>query len=164
MSSKDELIAKGAVVGSNFNNYGDLDNGHIHLFSAGDNVTIASGAKVLTHDASTKGIVGFTKIAAVKIGSNVFVGANAIILPGVTIGSNVIIGAGAVVAKDVPDNCVLVGNPAKIISTYDEFVMKTKNLFNDSKYIYHKYWKEMTIEERMKQRQDLISGDIGYDI
>lgn len=49
----------------------------------------------------------------VKLGASV--GANATILPGVTIGRNAMVGAGAVVTKDVPDNAVVVGNPAKII-------------------------------------------------
>ena len=49
------------------------------------------------------------------IGNNVYVGANAVIIGGIRIGNNVIIGAGAVVVKDVVDNAVVVGNPAKII-------------------------------------------------
>lgn len=49
------------------------------------------------------------------LGAGVFVGTGAVILPGVTVGNGVIIGAGAVVAKDLPDNCVAVGIPAKII-------------------------------------------------
>ena len=49
------------------------------------------------------------------IGNNVRIGANATVIGDVTIGNNVSIGAGAVVTKDIPDNCVVVGNPAKII-------------------------------------------------
>lgn len=51
----------------------------------------------------------------VTIGDNVWIGGSATICPGVTIGNNVVIGAGSVVVKDVPDNCVVAGNPAKII-------------------------------------------------
>lgn len=50
------------------------------------------------------------------IGCNCYIGARAIIIGGVIIGNNVKIGAGAVVVKDIPDNCTVVGNPAKIIS------------------------------------------------
>lgn len=50
-----------------------------------------------------------------SIGDNVSIGANVNIIGNVTIGNNVIIGAGSVVVKDVPDNCVVAGNPAKII-------------------------------------------------
>lgn len=49
------------------------------------------------------------------IGDNVSVGANVVIIGDINIGNNVIIGAGAVVVKDVPDNCIVAGNPAKII-------------------------------------------------
>lgn len=49
------------------------------------------------------------------LGDNVEVGANVVVIGGVHIGNNVKIGAGAVVTKDIPDNCVVVGNPAKII-------------------------------------------------
>lgn len=51
----------------------------------------------------------------VEIGDNVWIGGNVTILPGVTVGSGVTIGAGSVVVKDVPDNVVVVGNPAKIV-------------------------------------------------
>ena len=51
----------------------------------------------------------------VTIGNDVWIGANCTILPSVTIGNNVVVAAGAVVTKDVPDNCVVGGVPAKII-------------------------------------------------
>ena len=70
---------------------------------------IASGALVFSHD--------FTRSLHVNtyIGKRCFIGANAIIMPGLTIGNNVIVGAGAVVTKDVPKGCIVAGNPAKII-------------------------------------------------
>ncbi len=60
------------------------------------------------------------------IGNNVYIGNNVIILPGVTIGNNVIIGAGAVVTKNIPDNSVAVGVPARVIKTADEYLEKIK--------------------------------------
>lgn len=51
----------------------------------------------------------------VVIGNDVWIGANCVILPGVSVGNNVIISAGAVVTKDIPDNCVVGGVPAKLI-------------------------------------------------
>ena len=51
----------------------------------------------------------------VVIGNNVWIGGSVTILPGVTIGNNVTVGAGAVVTRDVPDNVVVAGNPAKVI-------------------------------------------------
>ena len=61
----------------------------------------------------------------VAIGDNSWIGMNAVIVPGVKIGKNVVVGASAVVTKDVPDDCVVVGNPAKIIKRYD----RTKNIW-----------------------------------
>lgn len=51
----------------------------------------------------------------VKIGNDVWLGGNVCVMPGVTIGNNVVIGAGAVVTKDIPDNSLAVGSPARII-------------------------------------------------
>jgi putative colanic acid biosynthesis acetyltransferase WcaB len=54
-----------------------------------------------------------------EIGDNVDIGANVVILGPIKIGRNVIIGAGSVVVKDIPDNSVVVGNPAKVIRSLD---------------------------------------------
>jgi acetyltransferase-like isoleucine patch superfamily enzyme len=51
------------------------------------------------------------------VGEGTLVGAGAIVLPGIKIGAWVIVGAGAVVTKDVPDRCIVVGNPARIIKS-----------------------------------------------
>lgn len=53
----------------------------------------------------------------VRIGDNVWIGGDVTIVPGVTIGNNVVIGAGSVVVKDIPDNAVAAGNPARVIKS-----------------------------------------------
>lgn len=80
----------------------------IHL---GDRVLITSCVHILAHDYST------SKKLDTYIGDDSFIGIGAIILPGVRIGKEVIIGAGSVVTKDIPDHCIAVGNPAKVIKT-----------------------------------------------
>jgi acetyltransferase-like isoleucine patch superfamily enzyme len=78
----------------------------IHI---GDGSFIAHDAMILAHD--------FSRSIHKKtyIGKECFIGARAIILPGVSIGDHVIVGAGSVVTKDVQSNCIVAGNPAKII-------------------------------------------------
>ena len=56
----------------------------------------------------------------ITIGNNVWIGAGVQIMPGITIGNNVVIGAGSIVVKDIPDNCVAVGNPCKVIRSITE--------------------------------------------
>lgn len=55
----------------------------------------------------------------IKVGNNVWIGGNVVVLPGVTIGDNVVIGAGSVVNKDIPSNSVAVGNPCKVIKSLE---------------------------------------------
>ncbi|MDM1444013.1 acetyltransferase [Myroides odoratimimus] len=74
---------------------------------------------IITHDCEIGDFVelspGATILGRVKIGDFTHVGANATVLPDIVIGNNTIIAAGAVVTKNVPDNCVAIGIPAKII-------------------------------------------------
>lgn len=80
----------------------------IHI---GDESYVASGAIIFTHDFS-RSIKTNT-----YIGKKCFIGANAIIMAGITIGDEVIIGSGSVVTKDVPSNSIAAGNPARILKT-----------------------------------------------
>ena len=59
------------------------------------------------------------EVSPVKIGDHCFVGISSCIMPGVTLGSNVVIGANSVVTKDIPDDCMAAGSPARIIKRYD---------------------------------------------
>ena len=63
----------------------------------------------------------------VHIGENVWIGANAVVLPGITIGDNSVIGAGSVVTKDIPPNVIAVGNPCRVLREIGE---------HDKKYYY----------------------------
>lgn len=146
-TSIDSLRKRGVKIGDNvdiINTY--IDGGFGFLCSIGNNVTL-TGATILTHDASTKKFIGYSKIGSVNIGNNVFVGHGAIILPNVNIGNNVIIGAGTVVAKDVPDNVVIVGNPWRIIMSFDDYIEKNKELLSKS-IVNEKYWQDMSVEEK----------------
>lgn len=123
-----KLIKRGLKIGMNFKRMGGviIDPWHCYHITIGDNVVLAPRVHVLAHDSSTGLFIGKTRAANVSIGNNVFVGAGSIILPGVHIGNRVIIGAGSIVTKDIPDNTVAAGNPAKAICGIDEYLAKEK--------------------------------------
>ena len=83
------------------------------LIRIGDETVVSFGVTILAHDASTRRPLGYTRVAPVAVGRRVFIGANAIILPGVTIGDDAIVGAGSVVSRDVAPGTVVAGNPAR---------------------------------------------------
>ncbi|WAH53833.1 maltose O-acetyltransferase [Pseudescherichia vulneris] len=92
-----------------------LDVCPIHI---GDNCMFAPGVHIYTatHPVdATERNSGLEFGAPVTIGNNVWVGGRAVINPGVTIGNNVVIGSGSVVIRDIPDDVVVAGNPARII-------------------------------------------------
>jgi maltose O-acetyltransferase len=90
-----------------------FDPGYAWLISIGDETTLGPGVTILTHDAAPKLRTGYSRIAPVRIGARVFIGANTTILPGVTVGDDAIVGAGSVVRQDVPAGTVVAGNPAE---------------------------------------------------
>jgi maltose O-acetyltransferase len=129
-----KLEKRGMKVGENFTRQQGcfIDPTHCWLISIGDNVTFSIRVTVLAHDASTKLVTNYTEIGRVTIGNNVFVGANTTILPNVSIGNNVIIGSNSVITKDFPGNCVIAGNPARVIRTLDEYSIRTNEKFRKS--------------------------------
>lgn len=94
------------------------------LVTIGDNFISAPGSTILAHDASTYVHTGKYRVEKTTLGDNVFLGANSIVMPGVSIGDNVIVGAGSVVTKDLESNSVYAGNPAKYICSLDSYIDK----------------------------------------
>ncbi len=124
------LVRNGMAVGVNLHmqDHCRIDISFCWLISIGNNVTLAPNVSIIAHDTSTKRHLGYTKIGLVSIGDNTFVGQDATILPGVRIGRNCIIGAGSVVNRDVPDNSVFAGNPARFLCSTETFVSRNKEL------------------------------------
>lgn len=111
-----------------------------YMITIGDNVRLTENVRLVTHDGGLWVVRELKEeyknadlFKPIVIGNNVHVGVNSVIMPGVTIGNNVIIGCGAVVTKDIPDNSVAVGVPAKVIETIDEYVEKNKDKYIDTK-------------------------------
>lgn len=104
------------------------------LISIGENVWIASNVEMITHDVAHFMLNGMKiwdekfkeKVGCISIGNNVFIGANCKILYDVKIGDNVVIAAGSIVNKDIEDNSIVAGIPAKKIGDFKDFVEKRK--------------------------------------
>ena len=158
------LIAKGLKLGKNVAIIDDFffDPSHCYLISIGDNCTICPNVKLIAHDASTKRILGYTKIGKIEIRDNCFIGDSAIILPGVTIGPNSIVGAGSVVTEDVPPNTVVAGNPAKIICSLEEYVNKVEQMKKGKKVFGKEYLIDNLNQEKLDELLKSVSNSIGF--
>lgn len=132
---------KGAVIGDNCDIHSSARLGtEAYLIEIGNNVRINAGVNIITHDGGVwvlrnlfdkyKDVDLFKKV---KIGNNVHIGTNAVIMPGVEIGDNCIIGVGAIVTKNIPKNSIAVGVPAKVIENLDMYIQKNKKKFLNTK-------------------------------
>lgn len=124
-----------------------------YLISLGNHVRVNEGVQFITHDGGVwvlrelkekyKDIDLFGEIS---VGNNVHIGTNATIMPGVHIGSNCIIGCGAIVTRDIPDNSIAVGIPARVIESLEEYEAK-----NEARFV---HTKGMSREEKRKYLMD----------
>ena len=162
----DYCYAHGFTSGKNFHCYSGypIDANWPWLISVGDDVVLSSNVRILAHDASTARAGAHTKIGIVKIGNNVFIGADSIVLCNTRIGDNVIIGAGSVVTKDVPSNSVYAGNPAKYICSFEEYQARhLKNREIHPIFDQHKWneWINASDEEKEEMKKRL-ENTFGY--
>ena len=97
-----------------------VDDTHIYVGDCtmfGPNVTVATAGHPILPELREK---AYQYNIPVRIGKNVWIGAGAVIVPGITIGDNAVIGAGSVVVKDIPANVVAVGNPCRVLREINE--------------------------------------------
>lgn len=158
------LKENGLKIGEDCHIMGEciIDPGHCWLIEIGNKVTLAPRVHILSHDASTKRELGYTYIAPVIIGDNVFVGAGSVVLPNVKIGNNVIIGAHSVVANDIPNNSVVVGNPARFIKTYEEYMEEKSDLLQASLIYDESYTINNITNEKIKQMKLELKSKSGF--
>lgn len=105
------------------------------------NDCVITGCTILGHDASPALFLEELQGTSIydrrsykketRIGNRVFIGVNAVVLAGITIGDNCIVGAGAIVCHDVPPGSVVAGNPAKVISTIEDFKKKYRQIYSE---------------------------------
>ena len=166
LSKEEQWKARGVKIGKNFDGPdSNIDYCFGHLVTIGDNVTI-SGTTILAHDGSTKKILGYSKVAPVTIGNDVFIGYGSIVLPGVTIGNKVIVGAGTVCSKNIPDNSVVVcgiDTTYRFLCTYDEYVEKEK--LDLQKYpVSNVLFTDKTAEEWDNWEKEIKEKGKGFDL
>lgn len=139
------LKMEGFEIGEHTIFYGpnnqNIDRQRPWMLKIGDYCKITNGCTILTHDYSRSVIRRYDgqiigEAGTTEIGNNVFVGVNSIILMGTHIGDNVIVGAGSVVSGHIPSNVVVAGNPAKIIRSLDDHIIRRKTRTIDEAFLY----------------------------
>ena len=122
------------------------------LIEIGRRVTITHGVTFLTHDGASRlfrqRLPGSSpwgnRFGTIWIGDNSFVGANALLMPGIRIGPDSIVGAGSLVTHDVPPNTVVGGVPARVLCSLDEYIAR-----------YQQKWVPVTAADRQALRREL---------
>ena len=121
------LRQMGVCIGERCRIYTDRFGGEPYLIRIGDHVCISNDVTFVNHGLTwpfQDKHDSLTSFGAIDIRDNVQIGVGATILPGVTIGPHAIVGACSVVTKDVAPGTVVAGNPARVITTMDEFEQK----------------------------------------
>jgi len=118
--------SRGVKIGNgcHFSPYVQIDLLYPQLVTIDDDVTIGSNVMIFAHVNPTTNLYlkshGYARIVKpIHVKSGAIIGPGSIITAGATIGKNVIVGVGSVVSQDIPDDCVVLGNPARIIKKID---------------------------------------------
>ncbi len=158
------LVKRGLILGKNVNFVDTffVDPSHCFLISIGDHCTICPNVRLIAHDASTKKLLGYTKIGRIQIEENCFIGDSSIILPGVKIGPNSIIGAGSVVTGDVTAGMIAAGNPAKLISSVEEYIKRIKEIRESKRLFGEEYLIDKLDETKRREIIQSIGQSIGF--
>lgn len=157
LSTLETLRKRGAVIGTDVHILDGciIDPDHCFHIEIGNNVTLAPRVHILAHDASTKLFLGYTKIRNTRIGNRVFIGAGAIVLPGVHIGDGVIVAAGSVVTRDVENDTVVGGNPAGVLMQTSAYLENMKAEMSSANTLDTSYVFENLDEEKKARRKAL---------
>jgi len=160
----DGLIRSGLKLGKNVEIIDNFffDPSHCFLISIGDNCTICPNVRLIVHDASTKKILGYTKIGKIDIKENCFIGDSVIVLPNVAIGPNSIVGAGSVVSQDIPPFKVAAGNPARVITSINDYIGRIQLISKNKKIFCEDYYIDRLDEAKRKEIIESIGRGIGF--
>ena len=156
------LRGKGCKIGEGCEIYSSANFGsEPYLVTLGNHVRVNSGVNFINHDGGVwvvrkysrklKNVEKIDLFGKIKVGNNVHIGTNATIMPGVQIGDNCIVGCGAIVTRNIPDNSVAVGIPARVIESIDEYIEKHIDDFD--------YTKELSKKDKKKYLLKKFSSD-----
>lgn len=153
----EKLREQGAKIGENCEIYKNVSFGsEPYLIEIGNNVRISDGVRLTTHDGGVWVLRNYKNkndadlFSPIKIGNNVHIGINSIIMPGVEIGDNVIIGAGSIVTKNINNNSIVAGVPAKVINDIDNYYKKNKKRLEYTKFMDQNKKKEYLLKKYNK--------------
>lgn len=140
-----------------------------YLVEIGNSVRMNNGFTLLTHDFTTSTLQNvyndfIPSSGKVKIGNNVYFAQKCTILKGVTIGNNCIVGYGSLITKDIPDNSVVAGSPARVICNIEEYYKKRKEkslieAFELIKVFEEKFKRSPLLSELQEEYFFFISGN-----
>lgn len=134
-----------------------IDETRLKFIEIGERCHITGGVKILAHDYSYAVLRSIyhcmpERDAMTKIGNNVFIGMDTIVLMGSTIGDNVIIGAGSVVHGNIPSNTIWAGNPAKQIGTIEDYYKRLNENFEKNAYQFIK--RKQEVDKRLPKIEE----------
>ena len=110
-------LGKNVEPGANVANYIQALNGIIF----GSNIRIGPNVSIISSNHNIDDYDKHDDSDPVRIGNDVWIAANCVILPGITVGNNVVIGAGSIVNRDIPDNSIAAGNPCRVLRSKSEY-------------------------------------------
>jgi serine acetyltransferase len=120
--------SKGVTIGARVDLYGAglfTFGSEPYLVTVGDDVTISHEVDFITHDGGLRVVrdehPGAFHYGPITVEDGAFIGAHAVLLPGVTVGAGAVVGAGSVVTRDVPPRTVVAGVPAKVVKSVDDY-------------------------------------------
>ncbi len=146
-----KLRDKGFDIGDNvFLDHVSIEENYPEFLKIEDNVTIAYGTRILLHDSALNNLYGDpVRFGKVLIKEGAYIGSECLIMPGVSVGKNALVGARSLVTKNVEDNTVVIGSPAKFYMSIDEYRKKfLKDISKDNYY----YWNIEPFMKRLKRK------------
>ena len=140
-----------------------VDTDHCYLITIGDHCGFGDGCLLLAHDAQMDEFLDAARLGRVTIHESCHIGARTVILPGVEIGPRTIVGAGSVVSRSLPADSVCAGNPAKVICTLEEYLVKQRaRLATARRFPYAEYDIGALTPERRRELQAAVAAGAAW--